>query len=111
MNKRTLALALGMLPALWLGGCLTDQSKSAAAEPQSSAQMIAAAKAAQKAAASLDDEWRDTGKIIKAAETALKAGDTAKADKLAAMAEFQGKMGVQQARANANAGNPDYLYQ
>ena len=110
MKMRTLALTLGTLSALWLAGCQANPSKSAAAGSQDPAQAIAAADAARKAAAAVDNEWRDTGKIIKAAQSALKAGDTAKAQKLAATAEFQGHMAVQQARANANAGNPDYLY-
>ena len=41
--------------------------------------VIKAAKAAQKEAASLGFEWRDTGKIIKKAEAAAKDGKNKKA--------------------------------
>jgi TPR repeat protein len=66
--------------------------------------VIAAAKAENKAAAKMGFEWRDAGKMIKKAEKALKAGDTAKAMKLAKMAEFQGKEAQIQAKEQANAG-------
>lgn len=119
MNKRILAITFAVLPAFWLAGCQTAETKQASSgaamskpAPQMAAEKaIASAKAAQKAAAAKKNEWRDNGKIIKAAESALKAGDYAKAGKLAAKAEFQGHMGVQQAEANQNAGNPNYLYQ
>lgn len=114
MKKRTLAIALAILPTLWLAGCQTTETRPAAAA-QSADQLaaekaIAEAEAARKAAAALKNEWRDTGKIIKAAKKALAAGDYAKAQKLAGNARFQGEMAVTQARENANAGNPDYLY-
>jgi len=120
MNKRTLAITFAILPTLWLAGCQTAETKPAssgtAAATKSAPQLaaekaIASAKAAQKAAASKKNEWRDTGKIIKGAEKALKAGDFSKAEKLAANARFQGDTGVQQAAENQNAGNPGYLYQ
>ncbi len=62
------------------------------------------AKAAQKKAASVGGEWRDTGKILKQADKAAAAGDTAKAVKLANKAKKQGEMGYQQAMDQANAG-------
>lgn len=52
---------------------------------------IAAAKAANERAASVDHEWRDTGKIIKSAEEAAGEEDFATAIKLAHKAEEQGK--------------------
>lgn len=70
----------------------------------------AAAEAARKAAAEMKNEWRDTGKLLKKAQEAAKAGDFDKAIKLAKAAEFQGKMAVEQAKAQAGIGNPDYLY-
>ena len=66
--------------------------------------VIDAAKAENMAAAKMGFEWRDAGKMIKDAEAALKEGDTAKAMKLAKMAEFQGKEAQIQAKAQANAG-------
>ena len=58
---------------------------------------IADAKAAQKQAASVGGEWRDTGKMIKNAEKLLKEGKEAEAEKLAREAEAQGMLGYMQA--------------
>lgn len=122
MKIRTLPIALGLLTTLALVGCQTTQVEEKAApakmatakamSPQEAEfqKALAAAKAAQKAAAAVKNEWRDTGKLIKAAEAAAKKGDYAKAIKLARDAEFQGNMAVQQAKEQENAGNPDYLY-
>ncbi len=122
MKNRTLLTAVGLIATLGLAGCQTAQVQEKSAAPRSAAAMakspqeaefqkaLADAKAAQKAAAAVKNEWRDTGKLIEAAEKAAKAGDYAKAIKLARDAEFQGKMAVQQAKENQNAGNPDYLY-
>lgn len=65
---------------------------------------ITVAKAEAKAAGKLGFEWRDTGKMIKEAEAALKAGDSAKALKLANKARMQGILGQRQAHDQANAG-------
>jgi len=70
---------------------------------------IAAAESARKKAASIDGEWRDTGKMIKKAQAALKAGDSAKAIKLAKKAEKQGKLGYEQAHAQQEFKTPSYL--
>ena len=70
---------------------------------------IAAAESAKKKAASIDGEWRDTGKMIKKAQAALKAGDFAKATKLAKKAEKQGKLGYEQAQAQQTLKMPSYL--
>ena len=68
-----------------------------------------AARAAQKAANSVGGEWRDTGKMIKQAEEAAKAGDYDKAMKLADHARRQGELGNKQALAEKDAGLPSYL--
>jgi len=79
-----------------------QQAKPAAAKaekkmekkgPSAAALAIAAAEAARKKAASVGGEWRDTGKLIKKAKKALKAGDEAKALKLANKARIQGELG------------------
>lgn len=70
----------------------------------------AAAEASVKQAAAMKNEWRDTGKIMKAAKEAAAAGDFAKAITLAQSAEFQGQAAQAQASAETNAGNPGYLY-
>ncbi len=56
-----------------------------------------AADAARKKAASMDYEWRDTGKMLKKAKEAAGKGDYETAEKLARMAKMQGEMAVAQA--------------
>jgi len=95
---------ISMAVAALLGG---------AAQAASQADYDKAAAAAQsslKAAASVGNQWRDSGKLLKKAAKAAKSGDFAKAVKLAQAAEFQGHMAQQQASEQANAGNPSYLY-
>ena len=65
---------------------------------------IKAAKAENAAAKKAGFLWRDAGKILKKAEHALKAGDTAKAMKLAKMAKFQGEQAQKQAKEQVHAG-------
>ncbi len=72
-------------------------------------QMIAAADQARKKAASVEGEWRDTGKMIKKAQAALKKGDTVTAMKIAAKAHKQGVLGYQQAVAQRELRMPSYL--
>ncbi|MEJ2141693.1 MAG: LysM peptidoglycan-binding domain-containing protein [Gammaproteobacteria bacterium] len=57
---------------------------------------IAAAKAANERARAENYEWRDTGKIIKQAEEAMKKGDNATAIKLANQARKQAEDAVKQ---------------
>ncbi|MGD8525447.1 MAG: LysM peptidoglycan-binding domain-containing protein [Thioalkalispiraceae bacterium] len=57
---------------------------------------IAAAKAANERAKAEGYEWRDTGKLIKKAEEAMKKGDNATAIKLADQAREQAEMAVKQ---------------
>jgi hypothetical protein len=70
---------------------------------------IADAESARKKAASVDGEWRDTGKMIKEAEAAGAAGDFAKGIKLANEAQKQGELGYAQAMHEKGAGFPDYM--
>ena len=94
------ALLAGMLiggPAL-----AADKAEAEAA--------IAAAKAAQKAAAEVGGEWRDTAEVIKQAEKAAAEGNFADAVKHANKAENQGKVGKEQALSQRGVGNPGYLY-
>jgi len=55
-------------------------------------------------AAKLNYEWRDTGKIIKQAEEAMKKEDYATAVKLANQARNQGVLAQQQYEDQKNAG-------
>lgn len=68
---------------------------------ESAKDIIASAETAQKKAASVGGEWRDVGKFIKAAKTALKNGDKKKATKLAKKALQQSKDGYSQAMRQA----------
>jgi len=72
-------------------------------------QAIQAAEAARKKAASVKGEWRDTGKMIKSAQKALKAGDYEKALKLAKKAHQQGELGYKQAVSQKELRMPSYL--
>lgn len=71
---------------------------------------IAAAEAARKKAASVGGEWRDTGKMIKKAQAAMKAGELDKAVEIANKAARQGELGYTQAMAEVNAGFPSYMH-
>lgn len=101
MNKIALATLLAGLLAT--GGAFAADKSSAEAA-------IAAAKAAQKAAGAAGGEWRDTGKMIAAAEKALAEGNYGNAESMAKKAEAQGMLGKQQAVEQHNVGNPAYLY-
>ncbi len=65
---------------------------------------ISEAKAELKKARAAGFEWRDSGKMLKKAEKASKAGDYAKAEKLIAKARKQAKMAMMQAKAQMHAG-------
>ena len=78
-------------------GCTQQQQKPAPAEQPSAAELaIQAAKDANKKAKAVGFAWRDTGKIIKKAEAALKKGDEKTALKLANQARFQAEEAVRQ---------------
>jgi hypothetical protein len=114
MTKLVWLAALFTL-GLLLSGCAQQETKSSAApapsDPAAAYEMaLADANAAQKKAASVGGEWRDTGELIKKAEAAAKAGDYAAAKALADKAAFQYKAGYEQARSQKNVGNPRYLY-
>lgn len=64
---------------------------------------IADAVAANKQAKSLGHEWNVTGKAIKAAQEALKAGNLEEAMKLAAHAKYMAEASIYQADDEAKA--------
>jgi chitodextrinase len=72
-------------------------------------QTIEKAEASKKKAASVNGEWRDTGKLIKKAQAAAKKGDYANAINLANTAYRQGELGYQQAVEQKDAGFPSYM--
>ncbi len=65
---------------------------------------LADAKSAVAKAKKVNYEWRDTGKILKKADAAAKAGDYNKATKLAEQAKRQGELAVIQYNDQKNAG-------
>ncbi len=96
MTMRTIArlLAAVALIGLLAGCATTGDDKAAAAE-----QAIADAKEANAEAAALGFEWRDTGDLIKDAQTAFDAGDYDKALELANLALAQAEDAQRQAAA------------
>ena len=92
IRQTMLAASIAVLSASFAG--------TASAGPAEDA--IADAKAAEKQAASVGGEWRDTGKMIKKAEKLLSEGKTQEALDLARAAEAQGMLGYMQATAQSN---------
>lgn len=97
MKKTILTASLSLL----LAACASNGGTSASADDASKA--ISAAEAANKKAASVGYEWRDTGKMIKAAQKAAEAKEYAKAVSLATKAEHQGMNAVKQQAEQAKA--------
>jgi hypothetical protein len=105
---RNLALAVA-LAGLCVGAVQAAQDAAGndkAAEFQAA---IEKAEAARKKAASVGGEWRDTGKIIKQAQTAAKKEDYSTALELAHDAYRQGELGYQQALGEKNADFPAWM--
>ncbi|MFK5894420.1 MAG: rhodanese-like domain-containing protein [Pseudomonadota bacterium] len=96
-----------------LGFTLLISNTIMAAENVKSAQAaIDKAETSRQHAASVNGQWRDTGKIIKKAKAALKEGKFDKAIKLARKAERQGGYGYEQAvsqKSQNNLTTPSYL--
>ena len=104
MNKKQLT---AIITAVIMAGII---SNNALASDQKTAQAaVAAAETAQKKAASVEGEWRDTGKLIKKAQAAMKEGNFDQAIKLANKAERQGNYGYEQAVSQKELKMPSYL--
>jgi len=89
------------LIALVLGfaiGC-SSTSQETGCTVQGAKDAIEAAKAANQKARAVQNEWRDTSKIIESAEKALAAGNCDEAMKLANQARDQGENAVAQAES------------
>ena len=97
-----LTLALAMT----FGASSLVAAGASAAEAE---KVIAEAEAARKKAASVGGEWRDTGKMIKQAQAAVKAGEHDKAIKIATTAKRQGELGYEQAMSQKSLRMPSYL--
>ncbi len=94
-----------LLPFL-VTGCASQavEKTTNAAANESAEKVLAVAIATNKEANKLGYEWRDTGKWIKKAQAALKAGKEAEALKLAKKIKAAAKDGIQQAADQKNAG-------
>lgn len=91
---------LAAAATLMLGACATGPTMS----QQDAMAAIDAAKAETAKAKKVKYEWRDTGKIIKKAEEAMKKGEYDKAVKLANQAKDQSMHAQQQYEEQKNAG-------
>ena len=91
---------LAAAATLMLGACATAPTVS----KDDAMAAISAAKTEQGKAKKVNHEWRDTGKIIKKAEEAMKKEDYATAVKLANKAKTQGMNAQQQYQEQKNAG-------
>ncbi len=89
---------------------LVCSANAGVTDASTAARAIEAAQTAQRAAARVNGEWRDIGKMIKAAKQAAADGNFDKAVSLAHGAEAQARLGKTQALEQADAGNPAYLY-
>jgi hypothetical protein len=82
--------------AVLLAACAGQTAKIEPSE-ENAASSIAAAEVANKEAAAIGFEWRDTAKIIKQAKEAAAKKEYAKSIELAQKAEHQGQNAVKQA--------------
>lgn len=89
---------MAMTAALTLAACATGPSMS----EQDANNAISAAKSELNKAKNVNYAWRDTGKMIKAAEKAAKEGEYEKAVDLANEAEKQSELAQQQYRETRN---------
>ena len=96
--KTIIKLAIASALALSLAACQSAPTKSL---NQANA-AIKSAMSANGKAKKLNNEWRDTGKIIKKARKAKGKGDYDKAVKLAGKAERQAKNAVKQYHEQKN---------
>lgn len=94
------ALALGACAS---GGDAGSSSASSLSEADAKAAVMAAEEQT-KLAKSKGAEWRDTGKLIKKANEAIKAGNFDEAVKLANKAKTQSTNAIAQAESQMNAG-------
>jgi len=108
---RSITLLAAIVLAVFLSWACTangDSKASTAVTPSVTMDdyqaALAAAKAAQEKAVSVDGEWRDVEKLIKKAELAAEKGDIGTAVKLAEQARFESEMSYRQALAQKDAG-------
>jgi rhodanese-related sulfurtransferase len=115
MKKRVsvllLATCLGVSSGALFASSHGNKAAEKAEDPKAAeAQaMIESAEKARKMAASVDGEWRDTGKFIKKAQAALKDGKLDQAMALAKKAEAEGRLGYEQAVSQKDLVLPSYF--
>ncbi len=93
-----------ILTGLLATGCSGTATKTVSADDYN--QAVSDAKAAIKKAKAANFEWRDSGKLLKKAAKAAKAGSYEKALKLANKAKRQGELAVAQSIAQKNVSGP-----
>jgi len=98
-NHTSIALA-----SVLLFGCASYGTANASQEDYNAA--VADAKKSLKTANKANHEWRDSGKILKKADKAAKAGNFPAATRLANQAKQQGDLAVAQSKQQAHAGPP-----
>ena len=96
--KTIIKLAIASALAFSLAACQSAPTKTAADADMA----IKAATTANKAVKKVNNDWRDTGKILKAAAKAKKEGKFDEAVKLATKAENQAKNAMAQYNAQKN---------
>lgn len=99
MKKSILLVAAA---ALILGACASSPSQTHNKNDAMSA--ITAAEHETARASKVGYEWRDTGKLIKKAQEAMKKEEYDKAVKLANEAKMQSSLALEQQKQQANAG-------
>ncbi len=109
MHKKQI-LIMSMLAAAIAFGGATSSLLADEASAEKVQKLIDAADAARKEAASVNGEWRDTGKMIKKAKEKLAEGDYVGAAKLANEAAKQGHLGYEQAVSQKTLKMPSYLH-
>ncbi|MEL6710200.1 MAG: hypothetical protein AAF669_04520 [Pseudomonadota bacterium] len=104
-----------LLAAALFGWCCALLASSAAPTeitPKAQyATTLAEARQAYQQALQRKNTWRDTKKLLRAAEKAASNGNYAQAHQLAAKARQQGLNAVRQYDDQIGIGNPGYLYQ
>jgi len=109
MNKIISGLALALLLAMGAGAAIAAEAKASDPKAAEAVKVIDNAEKARKRAASVDGEWRDTGKFIKKAKALSKEGKYDAAIKLAKKAKREGELGYEQAVSQKELRIPSYL--
>jgi len=109
MNKIISGLALALLLGMGVGSAIATEAKATDSKAAEAAKVIDNAEKARQRAASVDGEWRDTGKFIKKAKALAKQGKYDAAIKLASKAKREGELGYEQAISQNELRMPSYL--